>query len=60
LDVKRLFTLDSLGDHIAVYNLQCELDKKISPKVTGENKEIIILDFAWSARQKRVMVYNLF
>jgi hypothetical protein len=37
-----------------VYNLECELEKRIRPKSIDEKKENIILDFAWSNKQNRV------
>ena len=52
--MKRIFTLDSLGDHVCVYDLNCILDKKIYPKNLNEKGDIMIMDFAWSNKQQRV------
>jgi len=51
---KRIFTLESLGDHVSVYDLNCILDKKIYSKNLNEKGEIMILDFAWSEKQQRI------
>jgi len=46
--------LDSLSDNICIYNLNCVLEKRVTPKSAKDKKDIVILDFCWSSPQSRV------
>ena len=43
-----------LDDSISIYNLNCELERKVTPKSAKEKKDVVILDFAWSNYHQRV------
>lgn len=53
-EVKKVFALDSLSDRINMYDLDCKLEKSLKQKSLKENKDVIILSFAWSNRQQRI------
>jgi len=49
-----MITLDSLADEIMVYSIDCILEKRISPHLQKDKKDVIILNFAWSNKQQRI------
>lgn len=57
-ELNKIVTLDSLGTKLNVYDLDCQIDSYITLKnptqKLDEDKEAIILGFAWSSRQQRV------
>ena len=56
-ELNKMVTLDSLGTRLNVYNIDCQIDSYItlkSDKNQDEDKEAIIMGFAWSSRQQRV------
>ena len=42
--------MDALAEMIQVYDTDCELKHKLTPKAHGNQSEIIILDIAWSEK----------
>ena len=53
-DIKKIITLDSLADHIDIFNFDCKLVKQIKPHEKfdeNDRKDLIIFGFAWSERQ---------
>jgi hypothetical protein len=57
-DIKKVFTLDSLSDRINVYSLDCKQGKPITlnAKYEKNKRDVIILSFAWSNKQQRVIL----
>ncbi|KAL4438771.1 hypothetical protein ABPG74_013444 [Tetrahymena malaccensis] len=55
-EIKKVITLDSLDDKIAIYDLNCNLVKHINLKNKEDDSklDIIIFGIAWSERQQRV------
>ena len=43
-----------MADEIVVYDSNCVLEKKITPHLQKDKKDIIILNFAWSNKQQRI------
>jgi len=52
--LEKIFTIDMLDDSISIYNLNCELERKITPKSAKDTKDIVILDFDWSNYHQRL------
>lgn len=53
-ELKKLFTLDSLSNEIFIYSRSCKFEKSIKPSACRHNKDLIIIDFAFSEKQQRV------
>ncbi|KAL4464437.1 hypothetical protein ABPG72_021771 [Tetrahymena utriculariae] len=55
-EIKKVATLDSLDDKIAIYDLNCNLVKHINLKNKEDDSklDIIIFGIAWSERQQRI------
>lgn len=47
-ELKKIFTLDTLSDHLKVYDKDCRLIKKITPQMEKKNRDLIIMSFAFS------------
>lgn len=59
-ELNKMITLDSLGTRLNVYNIDCQIDSYVTLKSDqnqDEDKEAIIMGFAWSSRQQRVQPY---
>ncbi len=57
-EIKKIIALDSLSTNICIYSPDCIVEKKIFPRTYQNAKDAIILDFAWSHRQRRVIIYS--
>ena len=53
-ELKKQFTLDSLSNHIKVYDKDCRLVSKIKPKSSKKNLDQIIINFAFSHKTQRI------
>ncbi len=53
-----VLTLDTLSNKIQVYRVDCSLFKTVKPHQQADQKEVIILSFAWSNRQRRVLLLS--
>jgi len=52
----KIISLDSLGDHIDVYDINCRLISKIVPSISKVKRDIVILSMFYSKKQKRLGV----
>lgn len=53
-ELKKLFTLDALSNHIKIYDKDCKFESCITPKSSKNNRDLIIINFAFSHKSLRL------
>ena len=48
--------MDSLSEKINIYDIECKLERVITPKFDHERSDVIVMSINWSATQMRVII----